>query len=121
MDLRFAIDQADVANQRDQFNLLLDWDIAICLFRGIEPAELSTLQCTDSRKISRSQLSSLSKLGETGKDFVSFSEYESVSRFSIGSLVNAQLARAEPIQWRRDNECIFIIMTIIPPRFLERG
>src|SRR5258708_1974998 len=53
VDLGRTVDQADIANKRDQLHLPVDGDVAVCFARRIEPAESRALQRADSCEIAR--------------------------------------------------------------------
>jgi hypothetical protein len=57
MDLRFTTNQVYVTDQRDQFSLLVDRDVAVRFLCRIEPAELRVFQSADRGKKSRGHVS----------------------------------------------------------------
>src|SRR5258708_14554619 len=78
MDGRLAIDQPDIADQRDYFDLLSDWDLPVSFFLAVEPSKKRFSKGADCREMARSKTVVFRQLSDPGHELTVFAKYTGV-------------------------------------------
>lgn len=82
VDLRRAVDEANVAQEGNELYLLIDRNIAIGFLRGVEPTKPGALQRANRGEMARRNRLVLGKFRQAGDDFIAFRKDHRIGLFS---------------------------------------